>query len=112
MARIAIGLDAEDGKKKVVKLDAWRKNTHPRKFKKPGRKRSFHGTLNHSEVNPAPDTIRNKSLNETGLNTNQSDCDPAYHIQPQKTKRQNCLKHLFYLEDSRFNPKEEFTFQC
>ena len=77
MARIAIGLDADNGKKKVVNLDAWRKNTRPRKSKKSGRKRPFDGDLNHDEVNPAPDSIMNKSLNETSFDIDQSDCESS-----------------------------------
>ena len=34
MARMAIGLGAENGKKKVLDLDALRKDTPPRKLKK------------------------------------------------------------------------------
>ena len=61
-----------------------RKNTCPGKFKNSGKKWPFDEDLNHIEVDPAHDSIMNKSLNETGFTTDQSDCESSISHSTQK----------------------------
>ena len=84
-ARVSIGLDAEENKKKVVNLTQLLKNARPRKLKKSGRKRPRDEDLaDDITIIPAPDSILAKSLNESEIGAF-SDGD-LVHSTPKRAK--------------------------
>lgn len=110
-ARLSIGLEAEDDKKRICNLTQLRKNSRLRKNKKSGGKRPREGDLDDDlQVNPAPDSILCKSLNEIG-NLELSGSDGS-HSTPKTDKKPKTPRSILKSKPAASKSKKRLRFNA